>query len=349
MDTARKIDFRSDTVTKPSTEMRKAMADAEVGDDVYGEDPTVNKLESVAAELLGKESALFVPSGTMGNLIAIMSHCARGQEVILGHEAHTFFYEVGGASCLGGVPYHTIQEDELGKLSPEQVLGAIRGANVHFPVTGLLCLENTHNRAGGTVYTPAELKALTDVVHSHNIPAHLDGARLFNAAVALGLPVKDLCADVDSVQVCLSKGLGAPMGSMLAGTKEFIAKARRYRKMVGGGMRQAGVPAAAGLIAITEGPKRLHIDHENCKALATGLSEIHGLEVNLKAVQTNMVYVDVKGAGMTGAEFAAKVKEHGVLINATGPTNVRFVTHLDVNEKDVKDAIAIIESIVPQK
>ena len=339
-------DFRSDTVTKPSSTMRQAMAEAEVGDDVYGEDPTVNKLESVAAELLGKEAALFVPTGTMGNLISILTHCARGQEVIVGHEAHAFYYEAGGASALGGVPYHTIQEDEYGKLRPDQVLGAIRSSNVHFPITGLLCLENTHNRAGGTVYTPQELKALTDVVHAHNIPAHIDGARLFNAAVALNIPIKDLCQDVDSVQVCLSKGLGAPAGSMVAGTKEFIAKARRYRKMVGGGMRQAGVLAAACLIAITEGPKRLHVDHENCTALAVGLSKIAGLQVDLKSVQTNMVYVDVSATGLPASDFVAKLKAHGVLINATGPTKVRFVTHMDVNSTDVEETIAIIAKVL---
>lgn len=346
MASVRKIDFRSDTVTKPSAVMRQAMAEADVGDDVYGEDPTVNKLETTAAALFGKEAALFVPTGTMGNLIAIMTHCARGQEVIMGHEAHAFFYEAGGASTLGSVPYHTIQEDEFGKLTPAQVLGAIRGANVHFPVTGLLCLENTHNRAGGTVYTPAELKTLTDVVHARHIPAHLDGARLFNAAVHLNLPIAELCQDVDSVNVCLSKGLGAPVGSVLAGTTEFIARARRYRKMLGGGMRQAGVLAAAALVALTEGPKRLHIDHENCTKLAKALHALPGLSVNLQAVQTNMVYVDVEGTGFSAADFTAKLKEHGVLINATGPTKVRFVTHLDVNEQDVNDAVAIIESII---
>jgi threonine aldolase len=323
--------------------MRQAMAEADVGDDVYGEDPTVNKLETTAAELLGKESALFVPTGTMGNLVAIMTHCARGQEVILGHESHAFFYEAGGASCLASVPYHTIQEDEFGKLKPDQVLGAIRGSNVHFPVTGLLCLENTHNRAGGTVSTPEETKTLTDVAHAHQIPVHLDGARLFNAAIALNLPISDLCATVDSVNICLSKGLGAPVGSILAGTKEFISKARRWRKMLGGGMRQAGVLAAAGLIALTEGPKRLHIDHANCKRLATALHAIPGLSVNLDAVQTNMVYVDTLGAGISGAEFTAKLKPLGILINATGPTKVRFVTHLDLNEQDIDEAVTVIK------
>lgn len=323
------------------------MAEAEVGDDVYGEDPTVNKLEAVAAEVLGKEAALFVPSGTMGNLIAILTHCGRGAEVILGHEAHTFFYEAGGASALGGVAYHTIQEDEYGKLTPAQVSGAIRlTTNVHFPLTGLLCLENSHNRAGGTVYTPSEMKALTDVVKEKGIPTHLDGARLFNASVALGIDVKELTSHVDSVQICLSKGLGAPVGSILAGTADFIAKARRQRKMLGGGMRQAGVLAAAGLIALTEGPKRLHIDHENCLALATGLSNIKGLKVDLNSVQTNMVYVDVSGTGLTGAQFSAKVREHGVWINATGPTKVRFVTHLDVSKSDVEATVSIISKLL---
>lgn len=321
------------------------MASAIVGDDVYGEDPSINELEKLSAEMLGKEAAIFVPTGTMGNLMAIMSHCGRGQECIVGHEAHIFYYEAGGASTLGSVPYHTLQENALGKLEPKQLLEIFRGTNVHFPTVGLLCLENTHNRAGGTVSTPAEMKALADVAHANGIPVHLDGARLANAAVALGLPLADLCVEMDSVQLCLSKGLGAPVGSVLAGTKEFIAKARRWRKVLGGGMRQAGVLASAGLIALKDGIKRLHIDHDNCKKLATGLNLIQGLKVSMENVQTNMVYVDVADSGLTAAEFTAKLKAHNVLINATGPTKCRFVTHLDVSESDIDEALKIIASV----
>lgn len=349
MSASKKIDFRSDTVTSPSSVMREAMATAVVGDDVYGEDPTVNKLEQLGAETLGKEAALFVPSGTMGNLIAIMAHCGRGQEVIVGHEAHIFFYEAGGASVLGGVPYHTVQENALGKLTPQQIQAIVRDeTNVHFPLHGLLCLENTHNRAGGTVSTAAEMKALADVAHSHGIKTHLDGARLFNAAIALNVPVSDLCAEMDSVQLCLSKGLGAPVGSLLAGPAPFIAKARKLRKMLGGGMRQAGVLAAACVIALTEGPKRLHVDHENCKKLATGLAAIPGFKVNMESVQTNMVYVDVADAGLTGVGLTKKLAEKGVLINPTDVAKCRFVTHLDVSEEDIEAALKIVAEVVAE-
>lgn len=349
MSSTKKIDFRSDTVTQPSSVMREAMAMSVVGDDVYGEDPTVNKLEQLGAETLGKEAALFVPSGTMGNLIAILGHCARGQEAVIGRESHIFFYEAGGASALGGVPYNTIQENELGKLATQQIKDALRdGTNVHFPLHGLLCLENTHNRAGGTVSTAAELKELADVAHANGMKVHLDGARLYNAAVALGVPISDLCAEMDTVQLCLSKGLGAPVGSLLAGPAEFITKARRMRKMLGGGMRQAGVLASACVIALTEGPKRLNIDHDNCKKLAAGLNATPGLKVNMESVQTNMVYVDVSGSGLSGIEFTAKLLEKGVLINPTGPTRCRFVTHLDVSEEDVEAALKIIAEVVAE-
>lgn len=349
MSSTKKIDFRSDTLTQPSATMREAMAMAVVGDDVYGEDPTINKLEQLGAETLGKEAALFVPSGTMGNLIAVLGHCARGQEAIIGHESHIFFYEAGGASALGGVPYNPIQENELGKLTTQQIKDALRDeANVHFPLHGLLCLENTHNRAGGTISTAAELKELADVAHANGMKVHMDGARLYNAAVALGVPISDLCAEMDTVQLCLSKGLGAPVGSLLAGTTAFITKARRMRKMLGGGMRQAGVLASACIIALTEGPKRLHIDHENAKKLATGLNAISGLKVNMDSVQTNMVYVDVSGSGLSGIEFTAKLGEKGILINPTGPARCRFVTHLDVSESDVEASLKIIAEIVAE-
>jgi threonine aldolase len=322
--------------------MREAMAKAEVGDDVYGEDPTVNLLEKTAAEIMGKEAGLYVPTGTMGNLLAIITHCGRGQEVIMGAESHTFVYEVGGATVVGGVIYHTVQENKMGQLSPEQVSQAIRGDNIHYPTTGLLSLENTHNRAGGTVMSIELTKSLCNVAHAQNIPTHLDGARVFNAATYLERNVKELVAEFDSVQFCLSKGLGAPLGSLLVGKRNFIDKARKHRKMLGGGMRQAGVVAAAGMLALTEMPKRLSEDHQNARRFAESLALVPGLDLDLETVQTNMVFVDTTASGHRGAEWAEKLKEQGVLINAVGPNRLRFVTHYDVDRSDLDAALSII-------
>ncbi len=326
--------------------MREAMARAEVGDDVYGEDPTVNKLEETAAEIMGKEAAVFVPTGTMGNLVSILSHCARGQEVILGDNSHVFYYERGNAAVVGGLPYHIVPNDRFGMIDPQAVIKAIRGSDVHLPPTGVLCLENSHNRCGGTVLSVEQINSLCEVAHEYKIPVHMDGARIFNAATYLGCEVREIVAQLDSVQFCLSKGLGAPVGSLVVGSQEFIAKARANRKMLGGGMRQAGVLAAAGLIALTEIPKLLHEDHLNARHLAERLNLVPGMSVDMDTVQTNIVMADVDSSGPAAAKWAARLKEAGVLANAMGPYRLRFVTHHDVDRTDIEVALTAIAHLV---
>jgi threonine aldolase len=339
------IDFRSDTVTKPTPAMREAMANAEVGDDVYGEDPTVNKLEELAAEVMGKEAGLFVASGTMGNLVAVVAHCQRGDEIVLGDQSHIFKYEVAGATVVGGVAYHIIPNDRYGKLNPADVQNAIRGENVHYPKTGLVCLENSHNVAGGTVLSVAEMKELADISHKQSIPVHLDGARVFNAATALEVKISELVADIDSVQFCLSKGLAAPAGSLLVGKRDFIDRARKIRKMLGGGMRQAGVLAAAGLISITEMTQRLYDDHYNARQLAERLALVKGFHLDMDTVQTNIVRVDLDETTHDAATWVAMLKKESVLLNAMGARILRFVTHNDVDRNDVDAAIGIIAKL----
>lgn len=329
----RYIDLRSDTVTLPSPEMRQAMYTAEVGDDVYREDPSIHRLEELMAELSGKEAALFVTSGTQGNLVALLAHCGRGAEVILEQEAHIFYYEVGGMSALGGlVP--VLVRGEHGVLLPDAVRAAIRGENIHFPETGLICLENTHNRAGGTVSTIPQMQAVREVASEFGLPVHMDGARLFNAATALGEPLSAVAAPVDTVSICLSKGLGAPVGSVLCGSREFIAVARKYRKMLGGGLRQAGVLAAAGIYALTHNVERLAEDHTNARFLAEGLQNIPGMQVDMQAVQTNIVVCNVTGTGHSAPDLAARFLEQGLKANATGQHTIRFVTHFNVSRAD---------------
>ncbi len=338
----RYIDLRSDTVTVPSEGMRQAMYKAEVGDDVYGEDPSVRRLEELMAELSGKEAALFVTSGTQGNLVALLTHCDRGAEVILEAEAHIFFYEVGGMSAMGGlIPVRV--RGERGVLQPDAVRAAIRGQNIHFPHTGLICLENTHNRAGGTVTTIEQMEAVRQVAKDFGIPIHMDGARLFNAAVALGEPLAKMSAPVDSVSICLSKGLGAPVGSVLCGSRDFIEKARKYRKMLGGGMRQAGVLAAAGIYALQHNVDRLAEDHANARLLAEGLANIPGIAIDMDSVQTNIVVCDVAGTERTATQLTTRFLEHGVRANATGEYTIRFVTHLDVTREDCQVALERIK------
>ncbi len=336
------VDFRSDTVTLPTPAMREAMARAEVGDDVYGEDPTVNKLEETAARIMDKEAAVFVPTGTMGNLISVLSHCGRGQEVILGANSHIFYYERGNAAVAGGLPYYIIQEDRFGMLDPELVTSAIRGPDIHLPPTGLLCLENTHNRRGGTVLSLGQMKQLSQIAHENKVPVHLDGARIFNAAVYLNCQVSEIVREVDSVQFCLSKGLGAPVGSLVAGSKEFINRARANRKMLGGGMRQAGVLAAAGLIALTEMPDTLYDDHQNALRLANSLNLIPGFKVDMETVQTNIVMADLEPTGPGAIALRSRLKEAGVLVNAVGPHRLRFVTHHDLSRKDIETALTAL-------
>lgn len=338
----RYIDLRSDTVTLPSTAMRQAMYEAELGDDVYGEDPSIRNLEELMADLSGKEAALFVTSGTQGNLVALLAHCGRGQEVIMEADAHIFYYEVGGLSALAGlVPVRV--PSERGVLQPEAVQAAIRGENIHFPETGLICLENTHNRAGGTVTNIAQMQAVRSVADRFGIPMHMDGARLFNAATALGESLAAVAAPVDTVSICLSKGLGAPVGAVLCGSSEFIQAARKYRKMLGGGLRQAGVLAAAGIYALQHNVERLAIDHANARFLAEGLQNLPGITVDMQAVQTNIVMINVAGTGFSGPELAARFLEQGLKANANGPQTIRFVTHLNVSREDCQSALERVQ------
>ncbi|WP_163100418.1 low-specificity L-threonine aldolase [Peribacillus alkalitolerans] len=338
------IDFRSDTVTKPTEEMRKAAYTAEVGDDVYGEDPSVRRLEEAAAEILGKEDALFVTSGTQGNQIAILVHCRPGNEVLLEAESHIFYYESGAASALAGVQTRTIPGIR-GAMSADSVVSAIRPEDQHFPETGLICIENTHNRAGGAVVPASSMSEIYTVARKYDVPLHVDGARLFNASTALGCQVSDLTIHCDTVQICLSKGLGAPVGSLLAGSNEFIKKARKWRKRLGGGLRQAGIIAAPGLIALTRMPERLYLDHENAQLLAEGVSGIANLTI-ANQIDTNIVVVDVSKTGFTADQFSARLKEEGILANGFGNGLVRFVTHYDVTKSDIDKALTGITSVL---
>lgn len=341
------IDLRSDTVTKPTAEMREAMFRAEVGDDVYGEDPTVNRLEELGASMVGKEAAVFVPSGTMGNQVSIVSHTQRGDEIIMEEMAHIFTYEVGAPAVLAGVQIKTIR-GTYGAMDPEDVERAIRKPNIHFPRTSLICIENTHNRSGGCVIPIQNMKAIYELAERYGAKVHLDGARVFNAAVALGVNVGEITRYCHSVQFCLSKGLSAPVGSLVAGSKEFVDRARKARKMLGGGMRQAGILAAAGIIALTKMVERLREDHENAKVLAEKLYGVPGLFIDMKTVQTNMVVVGTRELGVDGPEFVAALKKRGVLCNADLPYRVRLVTHREIGRADVEEAARIIAEVAEE-
>ncbi|UCF16006.1 MAG: low-specificity L-threonine aldolase, partial [Phycisphaerales bacterium] len=323
----RTIDLRSDTVTLPTAAMREAIYNAELGDDVFGEDPTTIRLEKIAAERMGKEAAILVASGTMGNLVSVLSHCGRGDEAILGDQSHTYLYEAGGIAMLGGVHPRTVANRGDGTLRLEDIEGAIRADNVHFPQTRLICLENTHNRCGGAVLGPEYIEKVAALAHGRGLMLHLDGARVFNAAVALAMDVKELTRHVDSVSFCLSKGLSAPVGSLVCGSKEFVAKARRIRKAVGGGMRQCGIIAAAGIEALASMTARLAEDHANARRLAEGIAEMRGLAVDLERVQTNIVFFDVVGGAVTAEQLVTRLSESGVRILQLGPARVRAVTH----------------------
>ena len=336
------IDLRSDTVTLPSPEMRSAMANAELGDDVFGEDPTVNRLQEMAAEMLGKEAALLTTSGTQSNLTALLTHCARGEEVIVGDESHTLIFEVGGAWAVGGLGLRPVRNDERGRLDMHELRAAIRGDNEHFPRTGLICLENTHNRCGGAVLNEGDLDAVRDLADRNHLSLHLDGARLLNAAIALKVPVARLAGYADSVCFSLSKGLGCPVGSVLCGSREFIAEARRYRKMLGGGMRQAGVLAAAGIYALENMVDRLTEDHENARIASGGLAAIPGIAL-APPPQTNLVYFTVEGREL-GA-FVRRLAEEGVLCFDEGG-RIRWVTHFGIERADVEEAVARLRSVM---
>ncbi|MDQ2050904.1 GntG family PLP-dependent aldolase [Natronolimnohabitans sp. A-GB9] len=334
------IDLRSDTVTMPDETMREAAATADVGDDVYGEDPTVNELEARVTGVVGMEAALYVPSGTMGNQIAARVHADRGQEVLADRQSHIVRSELGGLAQLSSLQARPIDADR-GVPTPEQVADAVVTADLHRPGTGLLCLENTHNVRGGLAIEPETIAAAADAAHERDVPVHLDGARLFNAATALDVPVTELTASVDSVMCCLSKGLGAPVGSVLAGTEAFVERARRTRKLLGGGMRQAGIVAGPGLCAL-ENVSDLEVDHENARALADGLATIP--EFDVQDPETNIVLVDVEDTGLEADAVLEKLRESGVLATAFGPTTVRFCTHRDVSRDDVERAIDAIDA-----
>ena len=341
------VDLRSDTVTKPTPAMREAMATAEVGDDVYDEDPTINRLQEMAAEMMGKESGLFVASGTMGNLAGVLAHCQRGDEVIVGNRAHIFLYEAGGISVLGGV--HSCQLPNLpdGSIALEEIEAAIRSDDPHEPITRLICLENTHNRCGGTFQTIEYMNRVSEFARGHGLAVHLDGARIFNAAVAQGIQAKELAEPVDSVTFCLSKGLCAPVGSVLCGTKDFIRKAHRLRKMLGGGMRQAGILAAAGIVALETMIGRLSEDHIRARKLADGLKQIPGLVLDADVPATNMVFLSLAQDVKSGTnEVVEKLKMHGILVDVTGPRSFRLVLHYWINDTGVERTVAAFRATI---
>lgn len=338
------IDFRSDTVTKPTPEMRRAMAEAEVGDDVYGEDPTVNRLESRAAEVLGKEAALFVPTGTMANTIGVKLHTEHGQEVICESRSHVFNYELAMMAWFSGCVARPVHAED-GILSWEQIQQVVRPLGPHWAPTGLVEIENTSNMTGGTVYPLETIAGICEGAHERKLKVHMDGARVFNAAVYLSVPVRDVVADVDTVAFCLSKALGAPVGSMIAGSQEQMRRGRLYRKRLGGGMRQAGVLAAAGLIALEDGPCKLSTDHANARFLADALAKIPGIAVDPAKVQTNIVIFDVGGTGMAASDFSARLKAKGILMNAVSAKQVRAVTHYDVDRAAAQAAIKVIAEV----
>jgi threonine aldolase len=335
------IDLRSDTVTRPSPAMRQAMAEAEVGDDVFMEDPSVNRLQELAAEIFGREAGLFVPSGSMGNLVCIMAQAQPGQEVICEAAGHIYNYEMAAMAAVAGVLPRVVNTSN-GIMTWEQIFQAIRPKAYYRPQTALVSLENTHNMAGGTVYPTRLAHAICDHAHEAGLKVHLDGARVFNAAVHIGQTVAEITKKFDSVQFCLSKGLGAPVGSMIVGSRCLIERCRSIRKMLGGGMRQAGVIAAAALIALEHGPKRLYIDHENAKILAQGLAAIPGIRVDPSQVQTNIVIYDVRETKLSSAEFLETIARHQVLGLPVDAERIRMVTHLDVDRSDVDIAVGII-------
>jgi threonine aldolase len=338
------IDLRSDTVTHPTSEMRRAMFEAEVGDDVYREDPTVNRLEAIAAKMMGKEAALFTTSGTQSNLIAVLTHTKHGDEIILGDESHIFWYEVGGAATLGGVIMHTVPTDSCGRLNPDNIDRAIRSKDIHYPETTLICLENTHNRCGGTVLTTDYTDEVCSLVHTRGLKVHLDGARIFNAAIVLDIPACALAQNVDSVALCLSKGLSAPVGSLLCGSKDFAERARKFRKMLGGGMRQAGVIAAAGIVALETMIDRLAEDHTNARRLAQGLASIEGITLAQDEIPTNIVMFHLS-PGLSVVGFAEGLERAGVKVGLRDGRPFRAVTHRMVSSSDIDEALTRIEAV----
>jgi threonine aldolase len=344
------IDLRSDTVTKPTPAMRRAMAEAEVGDDVYGEDPTVNRLQERAAEIFDKEAALFVPTGSMGNQIAVKLHTRPGTEVIIEERGHIYNFEMAAMAAVAGALARPVKSrDGTGVLTWEEIEGAIHvGGAYYVAPTAMIALENSHNLAGGTLLTSERTEDICVRAHALNLPVHLDGARIFNASTALGTPVSELVRPVDSVMFCLSKALGAPVGSMLLGTRPFIEEARKWRKLLGGGMRQAGVLAAAGLVALEETPRRLPEDHDNAQRLAHGLAELQGISIDPERVVTNIVIFDVSETGQTADRICARLSERGVLASGFG-SSIRMVTHYDVTAEDIETALKELKKVLSRE
>ncbi|MEI7731278.1 MAG: low-specificity L-threonine aldolase [Verrucomicrobiota bacterium] len=336
------VDLRSDTLTLPTSAMRRAMAKAPVGDDVWGEDPTIRQLEARTAELLGKPAALYVPSGTMANQIAIRTHTRPGDEVIVEANAHIYYYEAGGPAVLSGVQCRCI-EGRRGIFGPDDLREVLRPANIHFPTTRLVCLEHTHNRGGGSLWPLPTLRAVAATARQHDLKLHLDGARLWNASVATGIPEKEYARHVDSLSVCFSKGLGAPVGSALAGPVEFIERARRWRKVFGGGMRQAGIIAAGALYAVEHHRERLARDHAHAQMLAAALAELPGVELDVKSVETNMVVFQT--VSQPAADLVQKMDALGIRMLAVGPKSIRLVTHLMISRADIRRAIAAFRQV----
>lgn len=346
MTTTNWIDLRSDTVTRPTAEMRRAMFEAEVGDDVYGEDPTVNRLEELAARMLGKEAAIFVPSGSMGNLIAVKLHTRPGSEIVVEARSHIFDYEMASAAAIAGVTCRTVRGTD-GLLDWAGVRAAIHhGTPYYVAPTSLVALENSHNMAGGAVLSLAAAEEICDGAHALGIPVHLDGARIFNAAIALGVSVEEVARPFDSVMFCLSKGLGAPVGSILAGSRDFITEARNWRKRLGGGMRQVGVLAAAGIVALEQSPRLLVEDHAKARRLAEGLSELPGVEIDPERVVTNIVIFDIGATGMTTAQMSRELKARGILANGISGREMRMVTHYDVDHAAIEHALIAAREII---
>jgi threonine aldolase len=341
------IDLRSDTVTLPTPEMMEAIRHAELGDDVYREDPTVKKLEEMAAQKMGKDAALLVTTGTQANLIALMNNAKRGEMVILEAESHIYWYECGGISSIAGLlPW--LVKSKLGALDPNDVEAAIRPRNVHFPDPALICIENTHNRHGGTIITPEQLRAVGEVAKTHCLKFYMDGARIFNASAASQLDVREFTKYVDNLMFCLSKSLSCPIGSVLVGDQEFIERARRTRKVLGGGMRQAGIIAAAGIVALEKMIDRLADDHENARRLAQGIAKMRGMKVDLKTVQTNMVRLDMSELGVSEEFFILKLREKGILTSAMGKNSIRMVTHRGIEKTHVEKTLQAIEDVVDE-
>ena len=340
------IDLRSDTITLPTEGMMHAITNAKLGDDVLDEDPTVHELEKKSCEITGKEAALFVPSGTMANLTAVLAHCERGDEVILGDQAHTFLYEAGGISSLGGIHSHQLKNQDDGTLALDDIRNAIRTESVHFPRTRLICLENTHNRCFGFPLHLNYLHSVRSIAEENALKLHVDGARLFNAAVALGISVEELCGPVDSTTFCLSKGLSAPVGSLVCGNTDFIYKVKRLRKVLGGGMRQAGILAAAGIEALETMVDQLALDHHHAKVLADGLSSVDGLHCNPEFVPTNIVYFLLERENITGQELVSVMEKNGIQFFELSPKRFRLVTHAGIEEKDVFKTIEIFRKVM---